>query len=76
MAKKRKSTSIPPRTRDFPPGERFTLTWLNLPCGVCVMGTRGGSFGAFTSAAGAADFLRDVAMRIELDAQIKTEVQK
>lgn len=48
-------------------GDSFRLNYLITKSGECMIGTQGGSFGAFRSAGGAADWLRKFADAIERD---------
>lgn len=54
--------------KDERAGDLFRLNYMILKSGECVIGTQGGSFGAFRSAGGAAWWLRQFADAIEKDA--------
>jgi hypothetical protein len=58
-----------PRPKSVELNSPFRLSYLILQSGECVVGTTGESFGAFSSAAGAAWWLRRFADAIERDGE-------
>lgn len=58
-----------PRPKSVEGGNPFRLSYLIMKSGECVVGTMGESFGAFTSADGAAWWLRRFADAIERDGE-------
>lgn len=54
---------------------RFRLSYVILKSGECVLGVTGQSFGAFTSAAGAAWWLRQFADGIERDGEAQAALK-